>query len=41
MGQSPFYNNVARLRFGALLKNRLRHRRFPVSFGKFLRTRFL
>ena len=39
--QSLFFNKVADLRPATLLKKRLWHRRFPVSFMKFLRTPFL
>ena len=35
------FNKVAGLRPASLLKKRLRHRRFPVNFAKFLKTRFL
>ena len=35
------FNKVAGLRPATLLKKRLWHRRFPVNFGKFLRTPFL
>ena len=38
--QSFFFNKVADLRLATLLKKRLRHRCFPVSFAKFLRTPF-
>ena len=36
-----FFNKVAGLRPATLLKKRLRHRCFPVTFTKFLRTTFL
>ena len=39
--RSFFFNKVAGLRPASLLKKRLRHRCFPVNFGKFLRTPFL
>ena len=39
--QSLFFNNVASLRPATLLKKRLWHLCFPVSFAKFLRTPFL
>ena len=39
--QSLFFNKVAGLGPVALLNKRLRHRRFPVDFVKFLRTPFL
>ena len=39
--QSLFFNKVAALRLGTLLKKRLWHRCFPVNFAKFLRTPFL
>ena len=39
--QSLFFNKVAGLRPATLLKKRLRHRCFPVSFVKFLRTPLL
>ena len=39
--QSIFFNKVAGLRPATLLIKRLCHRRFPVSFMKFLRTPFL
>ena len=39
--QSLFFNKVAGLRPAALLKRRLWHRCFPVSFAKILRTPFL
>ena len=39
--QSLFCNKVAGLRSATLLKKRLWHRCFPVSFSKFLRTPFL
>ena len=39
--QSPFFNKVAGLRPATLLKKRLCHSCFPVSFVKFLRTPFL
>ena len=40
--QSVFFNKVADLRLAILLlKKRLWHRCFPVSFGKFLRTPFI
>ena len=39
--QSLFFNKVAGLRPATLLKKRLWHRCFPVSFVKFLRTPFL
>ena len=35
-----FYNKVTALRPAILLKERLRHRCFPVNFAKFLRTPF-
>ena len=38
--QSLFFNKVACLRPGTLLKKRLWHRCFPVNFAKFLRTSF-
>ena len=38
--QSLHFNKVAGLRPATLLKNRLWHRCFPVSFAKFLRTPF-
>ena len=38
--QSLFFNNVASLRPVTLLKKRLWHRCFPVTFVKFLRTIF-
>ena len=38
---SLFFNKVAVLRAATLLKKRLWHRCFPVSFVKFLRRRFL
>ena len=38
--QSVFFNKVADLRPATLLKKRLWHRRFPVSFTKFPRTTF-
>ena len=38
--QSLFFNKVAGLRPGTLLKKRLWHRCFPVNFAKFLRTSF-
>ena len=38
--QSLFFNKVAGLRPATLLKKRLWHRCFPVSFVKFLRTPF-
>ena len=39
--QSLFFNKVAELSPATLLKNRLRHRCFPMNFVKFLRTPFL
>ena len=39
--QSLFFNKVAGLRLVTVLKKRLRHRCFPVSLVKFLRTSFL
>ena len=36
-----FFDKVANLRPATLLKNRLRHRWFPVNFAKFLKTSFL
>ena len=39
--QSLFFDKVAGLRPATLLKKRLWHRRFPVTFAKFLRTPFL
>ena len=39
--QSLFFNKVAGIRPATLLKKRLWHRYFPVSFMKFLRTPFL
>ena len=39
--QSLFFNKVAGLRPGTLLKKGLWHRCFPVNFAKFLRTLFL
>ena len=39
--QSIFFNKAAGLRPATLLKKRPWHRRFPVNFGKFLRTPFL
>ena len=39
--QSLFFNKVAGLRPATLLKKRLWHRCFPVSFTKFLRTPFI
>ena len=39
--QSLFFNKVAGLRTSTLLKKRLWHRYFPVSFAKFLRRPFL
>ena len=36
--QSLYFNNVAGLNPATLLKKRLLHRCFPVSFAKFLRT---
>ena len=39
--QGLVFNNVAGLRPASLLKKRLRHRFFTVSFVKFLRTPFL
>ena len=39
--QSLFFNKVAGQRPATLLKNKLWHRCFPVSFAKFLRTPFL
>ena len=41
MCQSLFFNKVAGLRHATLLKKRLWHRCFPVSFSKFLGTPFL
>ena len=41
MCQSLFFSKVADLRPATLLKKRLRHRCFPVSFVKFLRTPFV
>ena len=38
--QSLFFNKVAGLRPAILLIKRLRHRCFPMKFGKFLRTLF-
>ena len=38
--QSLFFNKVAGLRPGSLLKRRLWHRSFPVNFATFLRTLF-
>ena len=38
--QSLFFNKVTGLRAATLLKKRLWHRCFPVSFGRFLRTPF-
>ena len=38
--QSLFFNKVAGFRPATLLKERLRHRCFPVNFVKFLRTPF-
>ena len=38
---SLFFNRVAGLRLATKIKKRLRHKRFPVSFAKFLRTPFL
>ena len=38
--QSLYFNKVAGLRPANLLKKRLRHRRFPVNFVKFLRRTF-
>ena len=38
--QTLFFNNVAGLRSATLLKNRLWHRCFPVSFGKILKHLF-
>ena len=40
-GQSLFFNKVTGLRPATLLKKRLWHRCFPVSFVKFLRKLFL
>ena len=39
--QDLFFNKVAGLRLATLLKKTFWHRRFPVSFAKFLRTPFL
>ena len=39
--QSLFFNKVADIRPATLLKKRLWHRCFPVSFAKFLKTLFL
>ena len=39
--QSFFFYKLAGLRLATLLKKRLWHRRFPVSFAKLLRTPFL
>ena len=39
--QSPFFNKVAGLWRGILLKKTLWHRCFPVNFAKFIRTPFL
>ena len=39
--QSLSFNKVAGLRPATLLKQRLRHRCFPMNFVKFLRTPFL
>ena len=39
--QSLLFNKIADLRPATLFKKRLRHRRFPVNFVKFLRTLFL
>ena len=39
--QSLIFNKIAGLRSATLLKKRLWHRRFPVSFAKFLRIPFL
>ena len=39
--QRLFFNKVAGLRPGTLLKKRLWHRWFPVNFAKILRTPFL
>ena len=39
--QSLFFNKVAGLRTGTLLKERLWHSCFPVNFAKFVRTPFL
>ena len=39
--QSLFFNKVTGLSPATLLKNRLRHRCFPVNFTKFLRIPFL
>ena len=36
-----FFNKVAGLRLGTLLKKELRHSCFPVNFAKFLPTPFL
>ena len=38
--QSRFFNKVAGLRPATLLKKRLWHRYFPVTFAKFLKTSF-
>ena len=38
--QSLFFNKVASLSPATLLKKRLWHSRFPVTFAKFLRTTF-
>ena len=37
---SLFFDKIAGLQTATLLKERLRYRCFPVSFAKFLRTRF-
>ena len=39
--QSLHFNKIAGLRTAILLKNRFRHKCFPVNLAKFLRTRFL
>ena len=39
--QNLFFNKVAGLRPSTLLKKRLWHRCFPISFAKFLRTPFI
>ena len=41
MCQSLFFNKVAGLRLGTLLKKRLWHKCFLVNFAKYLRTPFL
>ena len=40
-GQSLFFDKAAALRPATLSKKRLRHRCFPMTFAKFLRTPFL